>query len=60
MSENDMTTDAERRLTGALDRLEAALSGPQSAAALAARLAEEQTVTSQLSERITALKDELS
>ena len=60
MSENDMTTDAERRLTGALDRLEAALTGPQSAGALAVKLAEEQTVTAQLSERITALKDELA
>lgn len=60
MSENDMTTDAERRLTGALDRLEAALTGPQSAGALAVKLAEEQTVTAQLSERIIALQDELA
>jgi|GEM_PF-1114965 hypothetical protein len=60
MSENDMTTEAERRLTGALDRLEAALTGPGSAADLAAKLAEEKTVTAQLSERITALKAELA
>lgn len=60
MSEKDVTTAAERRLAGALDRLEAALTGPGSSVDLAAKLSEERTVTAQLTERIGALKHELA
>lgn len=53
-------TEAERRLSGALDRLEQVLAGPGSAAELALKLAEEQAQTAQLNERLRALKIELA